>query len=84
MGKATKAIEEMQDAILLSIKKLIADSESVKVIKCRVTEVIDSNKYKVFNNGSIYTVKARWTYNINDIVYVMVLPNNYNDMFIIY
>ena len=84
LSDITDAILKMTEGIITTVNKKINDASYDKTVKARITEIIQNDKYKVCFNGSTYTVKAKNTYEVNDIVYVMIPQNNYNEMFIVF
>lgn len=84
MSDITDAIQKMIEGIISAVDKKVDDAAYDKTIKARITEVAGNNKYKVYFNGNTYTIKGKNTYEVNDIVYVMIPQNNYNEMFIVF
>lgn len=83
MPKSNGVIDALIQTVLLAVDKKIERASFDRTVKGRISEVISSNKYKVIVNGTEYVAKSVYSHSINDVVYVLVPLNNYNDLIII-
>ena len=83
MPKSNGVIDAIIQTVLLAVDKKIERASFDRTVKGRISEVISSNKYKVIVNGTEYVAKSVYSHSINDVVYVLVPLNNYNDLIII-
>lgn len=78
-----EAINLMVKDIIKTIKMMVDRSSFDKTKKGRIVSHIEGKYYEVQLNGQIYKAYSpTFTYNINDIVYVKIAENNYNNLII--
>jgi hypothetical protein len=78
-----KVIENLIEGILLAVDKKINKAKFDRTIKGRIVSIVSENEYIVLINGVEYKAKSKTIHIINEIVYVLVPQNNFNDLFII-
>lgn len=83
MSLMKDALQQLQEGILLAVNKSIDNAKYDKTIRGRITKILNNNMYEVMINGSIYNIKSRLSHEVNDVVYILIPQNNYNDMFIL-
>lgn len=71
----------MIDAIIDLIEQKLKGLRFNSKVEGVITEVVDTNIYKVKIQNNIETIKSmnNDTYLLNDVVYVIVFNNNYSD-----
>lgn len=83
MSTMKVALQKLQEGILLAVNKGIENAKYDKTVRGRITKVLDNNKYEVMINGLTYTAKSISNLEINNVVYILIPQNNYNDMLIL-
>lgn len=78
-----EAINLMVKDIIKTIKMMVDRSSFDKTKKGRIVSHIEGKYYDVQLDGQTYKAYSpTFTYNINDIVYVKIAENNYNNLII--
>jgi membrane protein implicated in regulation of membrane protease activity len=78
-----QAITVMVKEIIKTIKTMTENMSFDKTKKGRVVSHIEGKYYEVQLDNQIYKAYSpTYTYNINDIVYVKIAENNYNNLII--
>ena len=81
MNIEEQAITIMVKEIVKTVKAIINKSSFDKTKKGRIVRHLDGKYYEVQLNGDIYKAYSpTFTYNENDIVYVKIAENNYNNL----
>lgn len=77
--------EELLQAVDVVIKKRLEESMFNYKIEGKITEVIDTNTYRVEIQNNISEIKSMngITYQVGDVVYIVVWNNNYSDKTIV-
>ena len=65
----------LSDAIFTVCTKIINNAKFDKTYKCRIITVLPDNKYVVIKDNIPHAVTGRNTYEVNQVVYVL-LPEN--------
>ena len=78
MGKYEESI---LNTIEMMVKEYTKTLQSNRKIEGVISGVVDPSTYKVSVQGNIETIKAMNadTYELNDVVYILVFNNNYSD-----
>lgn len=83
MNIEEQAITIMVKEIVKTVKAIINKSSFDKTKKGRIVRHLDGKYYEVQLNGDIYKAYSpAFTYVENDIVYVKIAENNYNNLII--
>lgn len=83
MNVENQAIETMVQEIIKTIKTIINSSSFDRTKKGRIVSHIEGKYYEVQLDGQTYKAYSpTYTYNENDIVYVKIAENNYNNLII--
>jgi len=78
-----EAIDIMVKEFYKLVKTMIDRSSFDKTKKGRIVNHIEGKYYKIQIGNEIYTaLSPTFTYNENDIVYVKIVENNYNNLII--
>ena len=67
----------LSDAIFTVCNKIISNAKFDKTYKCRVISQVSNNKYIVMKDNIEHTVIGKSTYEVNQIVYVLLPENNW-------
>lgn len=65
------------DAIFTVCNKIISNAKFDKTYKCRVVTVLSDNKYIVMKDNIKHAVIGKGTYEIDQVVYVLLPENNW-------
>lgn len=83
MNIENEAIKTLTKEIIKTIKTMIDKSSFDRTKKGRIVSHIDGKYYQVQLDGQIYKAYSpTFTYKENDIVYVKIAENNYNNLLI--
>lgn len=83
MNIENEAITTLVQEIVKSIKMMLNKASFDRTKKGRIVSHIDEKYYEVQLDGQIYKAYSpTFTYNKNDIVYVKIAENNYNNLII--
>lgn len=83
MNEEFEAIKIMVKEITKTIKSIVSSASFDKTKKGRIVSHIDGKYYEVQLNGKTYKAYSpAFTCNENDIVYVKIAENNYNNLII--
>lgn len=74
----------LSDAIFTVCNKIISSAKFDKTYKCRIVSKVSDNKYIVMKDNIEHTVSSVFTYNVNDIVTVLLPENNWINATIVY
>lgn len=74
----------LSDAIFTVCNKIISSAKFDKTYKCRIVSKVSDNKYIVMKDNIEHTVSSMFTYNVNDIVTVLLPENNWKNATIVY
>lgn len=78
-------LAKIEDSILNTIEMMVKEYtrtlQSNRKIEGIISEVVNPSTYKVNVQGNTETIKAMNadTYELNDVVYILVFNNNYSD-----
>lgn len=80
-GILGKYEESILNTIEMMVKEYTKTLQSNRKIEGVISGVVDPSTYKVSVQGNIETIKAMNadTYELNDVVYILVFNNNYSD-----
>lgn len=79
----TEAIRLMVKELIKTIKMMVNNSSFDKTKKGRIVRHIKGKYYEVqLDNQTYKAYSPTYTYNENDIVYVKIAENNYNNLII--
>lgn len=81
MKEISKALS---DAIFTVCNKVITNAKFDKTYKCRVVDKVSNNKYIVVKDNIEHIVSSAFSYNVNDIVTVLLPQNSWKDATIVY
>lgn len=76
--------ETLSDAIFTVCNKIISKAKYDKTYKCRIVEKISNEKYLIIKDNVTHVVSGSSTYEVDQIVRVLLPQNNWSDAFIIY
>lgn len=76
--------KSLSDVIINTSQKLIHDAKFDKTYKCRVISKVSDDKYVVMKDNVEHTVSSAFSYNVNDIVTVLLPENSWKDALIVY
>ena len=83
MNIENEAIKTLTKEIIKTIKMMVNNSSFDKTKKGRIVSHIEGKYYQVQLDGQIYKAYSpTFTYKENDIVYVKIAENNYNNLLI--
>ena len=83
MNIENEAITILVQEIVKSIKMMLNKASFDKTKKGRVVSCLGEKHYEVQLDGNVYKAYSpTFTFNINDIVYVKIVENNYNNLII--
>ena len=83
MNIENEAIRTLTTEIIKVIKTMLSQASFDRTKKARIVNHIDGKYYEVQLDNQIYRAYSpTYTYNKNDIVYVKVAENNYNNLII--
>jgi membrane protein implicated in regulation of membrane protease activity len=83
MNVENQAIETMVREIIKTIKTIVNGANFDRTKKGRIVSHIEGKYYEVQLDGQIYKAYSpTFTYKENDIVYVKIAENNYNNLLI--
>ena len=83
MNIENEAIKMMVKEIVKTIKMMVANSSFDRTKKGRIVSYLGEKYYEVQLDGNIYKAYSpTFTYNTNDIIYVKIAENNYNNLII--
>lgn len=83
MNDEMEAISVMAKEILKTIKVMIDKATFDRTRKCRVVNHIQGKYYNIQLDGNVYKAYSPYTVcEENDIVYVKIIENNYNNLLI--
>ena len=73
--------EELLEAIDILINKRLNGLRNCYKIEGKITEIIDADTYKVEIQNNISEIKSMndATYQVGDVVYIIIFNNNYSD-----
>ena len=74
----------LSDAIFTVCNKIISKAKFDKTYQCRVVNKVSDGKYIVIKDDIEHVVKSVFTYNIGDIVTVLLPQNSWKDATIVY
>lgn len=74
----------LSDAIFTVCNKIISTAKFDKTYKCRVTSKVSDGKYIVTKDNIEHVVSSAYSYNVNDIVTVLLPQNSWKDAAIVY
>lgn len=78
-----EAIKLMAREFIKTIKMMIDNTSFDKTKKGRIVSHIEGKYYEVqIDNQTYKAYSPTFTYNVNDIVYVKIAENNYNNLII--
>jgi hypothetical protein len=78
-----EAIQVLAKEIAKTTKFMIKNANFDRTVKGRILSNLGDNYYQVqLNDGQIYKAMSFSTYNINEIVYIKIIENNYNNLII--
>lgn len=78
-----EAIKMMARELIKTIKMMIDNTSFDKTKKSRIVRHIEGKYYEIQLDNEIYKAYSpTYTYNENDIVYVKIAENNYNNLII--
>lgn len=78
-----EAIKMMARELIKTIKMMIDNTSFDKTKKCRIVRHIEGKYYEIqLDNENYKAYSPTYTYNENDIVYVKIAENNYNNLII--
>ena len=78
-----EAITLMAKEFIKTIKTMIGKANFDRTRKGRIVNYLGDKYYEVQLDGNIYKAYSpTFTYNVNDIVYVKIAENNYNNLII--
>ena len=76
--------EALSDAIFTICNKIISKAKYDKTYKCRIVEKISDGKYLIMKDSVTHVVSGSSTYEVDQVVRVLLPQNNWSDAFIIY
>lgn len=83
MNIENEAIKILTTEIIKTIKAILNRANFDRTKKGRVISYLGGKYYEVQLDGNIYKAYSpTFTYNVNDIVYVKIAENNYNNLII--
>lgn len=83
MNIENQAIKVMVKEMIKTIKMMVSDASFDRTKRCRIVSHIEGKYYEVQLDGNIYKAYSPTNvYNVNDIVYVKIAENNYNNLII--
>lgn len=83
MNVENEAIKTMACEFIKTIKTMLDKSSFDRTKKGRIVSHINGKYYEVQLDGQTYKAYSpTFTYNVNDIVYVKIAENNYNNLII--
>ena len=74
----------LSDAIFTVCNKIISKAKFDKTYKCRVVSKVSDGKYVVMKDDVEHIVNSAFTYNVGDIVTVLLPQNNWKNATIVY
>ena len=74
----------LSDAIFTVCNKIISTAKFDKTYKCRVASKVSDGKYIVIKDNIEHVVSSAYSYNVNDIVTVLLPQNSWKDATIVY
>ena len=74
----------LSDAIFTVCNKIISTAKFDKTYKCRVVSKVSDGKYIVIKDNIEHVVSSAYSYNVNDIVTVLLPQNSWKDATIVY
>jgi len=78
-----EAIQILTKEIVKVIKTIVNKAQFDKTVKGRIVSVLGNNKYSVLIGGNEYAALYHNNdLSVNDIVYVTIVQNNYNNLII--
>lgn len=81
MKEISKALS---DTIFTVCNKIITNAKFDKTYKCRVVSKVSDGKYIVIKDNIEHVVSSAYSYNVNDIVTVLLPQNSWKDATIVY
>ena len=76
--------EALSEAIFTVCNKIISKAKFDKTYKCRIVEKISDNKYVIIKDSVTHVVSGSSTYEVGQIVRVLLPQNSWSDAIIIY
>lgn len=73
----------LSDAIFTVCNKIISSAKFDKTYRCRIVSKISNNKYIVIKDNTEHVVTGKETYETNQVVYVLLPENNWNNALIL-
>lgn len=73
----------LSDAIFMVCNKIISSAKFDKTYKCRIVSKVSDCKYIVVKDNIQHTVIGKNTYEVNQIVYVLLPENNWKNALIL-
>jgi len=78
-----EAIQVLTKEIIKVVKTIVNKAQFDKTVKGRIVSVFGNNKYSVLIDGNEYVALYHNNdLSVNDIVYVTIVQNNYNNLII--